>query len=366
MLQARATMFRSAPSARMRCAGTAGFSLLELLVALTILAIALIPVAYFYSKSLQQVEQQAIRTRALSLAMERMAEVRQLPANQIRKNTEMSAGQRYVLTAEGVVDMETEDWTGGDFEANGQARGMFFYPLPLTFNPYNPDSWYYDNTTGVDHFLPNDGLHGVSPGDPGFGSQINLNDGGNLFPQYEYEPVGFYKYRVLDRDASMDPSLDGRVDMSDRRLIGAANPPLAAGIDYFRTGTEDDADKYGIFGRRTIILEDVPATAAADTDGDNFGPNDDFDGGATALNPYPVEKGPDDKYTRVTSGGSGYEVTVQVFWLPRNAPEAVIPWKDLNKIELKGYIAEDGTFSWLENPGSALLRDYQMIITAPN
>ena len=36
-------------------------------VALTILAIALIPVAYFYSKSLQSVEEASVRTRALML-----------------------------------------------------------------------------------------------------------------------------------------------------------------------------------------------------------------------------------------------------------------------------------------------------------
>ena len=46
----------------------AGFSLLELMVALTILAIALVPVAYFYTKSLQMVEEAGIRTRALMLA----------------------------------------------------------------------------------------------------------------------------------------------------------------------------------------------------------------------------------------------------------------------------------------------------------
>ena len=56
------------PSNRLnRAAGRQGFSLLELMVALTILAIALIPVAYFYSKSLQMVEEASIRTRALML-----------------------------------------------------------------------------------------------------------------------------------------------------------------------------------------------------------------------------------------------------------------------------------------------------------
>lgn len=344
----------------------AGFSLLELLVALTILAIALIPVAYFYSKSLQQVEQQAIRTRALSLAMDRMAEIQQLPVNAIRKNTEMSPGQRYVLTAGGVIDPSSENWTGTDFEANGESRGMFFYPLPLTFNPYDPDTWYYDNTTGVEHYLANDGLHGASPGDPSFGSHININDGGSYFPQYEYEPVGFYKYRVVDRDASLDPAYDGRVDQSDRRVIGAANAPLAPGTDYFRTGTQGDSEKYSIYGRRTVIVKNVPLTAAVDSDGDDFGPNDDFDGLATALDPYPVAKGPDDKFTKAAEYGPGYEVTVQVFWLPRNAPEAPIPWDDLNKVELKAFVAEDGTFTWLDEPGSAFSRNNHLIVTAPN
>jgi prepilin-type N-terminal cleavage/methylation domain-containing protein len=355
---------------RRSAAGRSGFSLLELLVALTILAIALIPVAYFYSKSLQQIEAQAIRTRALSLAMDRMAEIQQLPASQIRKNTEMSEGQRYALTAEGIIDPATENWTGNDYEDNPdlQVRGMFFYPLPLTFNPYDPDTWYYNNNVGVEHYLPDDGGMNTTGGFPHWGSHINIGNGNN--DQYEYEPIGFYRYRVVERDAALDPALNGRIDQSDRRMIGAANAPIAGSLDYFRSGTPADSDKYSIFGRRTIIVKNVPITAAADTDGDNFSPIDDADGGATALDPYPAAKGPDDKFTKPAEYGPGYEVTVQVFWLPRNASDGtdggtgIVPWRDLNKVELKAFVAEDGTFTWLDEGNGAFSRNDHLIVTA--
>src|SRR5215213_7128300 len=89
----------------------AGFSLIELLVALTILAIALIPVAYFYSKSLQSVEEASIRTRALMLCNERLAEIRSMPYDQIRTNITPSNAQKLALTDAGAMDLTAQDWT---------------------------------------------------------------------------------------------------------------------------------------------------------------------------------------------------------------------------------------------------------------
>jgi hypothetical protein len=286
-----------------------------------------------------------------------------------------------MLEKQGIIDLSNENWVGNDFAANitanpnpklgtnGESHGMFLYPVPLTLNPYQPTTWGYDNSLGVEHYLANDGLHPAAPGAPSFGSHVNVNTGGTYFPQYEYEPIGFYRERVITRDAGLSNIDVTNISSADRRAITSVDPPLdtvGPDTDSFRTGNSENADKYTIYGRRTIIIKYVPMSDAVDTDNgspDDFGPNDDFDGGANAINPFPVNKGPDDKFTKVAEYGPGYEVTVQVFWLPRNAPEAYIPWDDLNKVELKAFIAEDGTFSWLDNGNGSFTRNRQLIIT---
>ena len=111
-----------------------GFSLIELLVALTILAIALIPVAYFYSKSLQSVEQASIRTRALMLANERLAEMRQMPYDEIRTNITPSNAQKLALTEklpkEGIGDNSMPE-NAGVLERSGVSNVM----RPLIVEP---------------------------------------------------------------------------------------------------------------------------------------------------------------------------------------------------------------------------------------
>jgi type II secretory pathway pseudopilin PulG len=162
--------------------------LIELLVALTILAIALIPVAYFYSKSLQSVEEASIRTRALMLANERIAEIRQMPYDQIRTNITPSNAQKLMLTDQGSMDLTTQDWTGNDFASAGrtsrrgnEVAGMFFYPLPLDFNPYQPSTQGYENRNNINHLRPNNPF-GANAAD----GHLNLNDGTGNFLDYEY------------------------------------------------------------------------------------------------------------------------------------------------------------------------------------
>lgn len=347
----------------------AGFSLLELLVALTILAIALIPVAYFYSKSLQSVEEAGIRTRALTLAQERLAELRQMPYDQIRSNVTMSPQQRAVFTATGDIDLTTEDWTGNDFETAGRVSlrgnewaGMFFYPLPMDFNPYQPQTQGYNNATGVNHYSPNNPLGNVADG------HVSFNGGGG-FLDYEYEPIGFYTQKVLNRNRGLAPADIGDIGMADRRSIPALEPALefsgGTAVDRFRFGTQEEADKYAIYGRRTIILDTVPSYMISDSDGDNFAPDDDRDGGATALDPYPLGKGPDNKFQKISRYGLGKEVTVIVFWLPRDAGENYIDARDLNKIELKTFIPDPKTFkSGALSQTGGVSRNDQLFITS--
>lgn len=348
-----------------------GFSLLELLVALTILAIALVPVAYFYTKSLQTVEQAGIRTRALMLAQERLAEIRQMPYDEIRSNVTPAREQLrvYNTVAGGPIDTSAADWYGYDFETQGrQWQAMFFYPLPLTFNPYDPRTQGYNNTDGVNHYLPYNPYAEID--DP----QVSFNNGGTSI-DYEYEPIGFYSQKVYLRNQSL-VGIDRRdVRMNDRRTLYQVEPTLldpssgsgTDSYDAFRTGVEQQVDNYAIYGRRTIIL-DVQATPR-DTDGDpsyvrinavtgpdGYAPSDDRDGGATAVNPYPPTNGPDNKFAVASNQGSlGKLVIVQVFWLPRKAESAYIPSSDLNIIDLRTFIAESNVASEVES-GSRLVR----------
>jgi prepilin-type N-terminal cleavage/methylation domain-containing protein len=348
-----------------------GFSLIEMLVALTILAIALVPVAYFYSKSLQTVEEASIRTRALMVAQERLAEIRQMPYDQIRTNITPSNAQKLMLTDNGTMDLSAQDWTGSDFQsANRQSirgnehAGMFFFPLPLDYNPYQPQTQGYNNVVGANHFTPNNPIGGVADG------MININDGGGGFTDYEYEPIGFYAQKVRARNQSLAGTDRRDIAMQDRRTINAVEPamdlaPTGEVRDFYRSGVQEEVDKYAIFGRRTIILDAVPVlTGIADTDGDNFAPDDDRDGGANAIDPYPLGKGPDNKFQVVSRYGMGKLVIVQVFWLPRNPPAGYIQPEDLNMIELKTFITPDGQEdSRLNRDSNVMLRNSFQFIT---
>lgn len=358
----------------------AGFSLLELLIALTILAIALVPVAYFYSKSLQTIEQASIRTRGLTLARERIAEIRQMPYDQIRTNITPSSVQVQLYGngpgGAGIIeqgdpgDPDANDWYGYDFVSpNGDNHpstrwaGMFNYPLPLHYNPYCPEytdrtgsaSWSqgYNNSPGVNHGTPNN-----PTGTP----YVNFYN--PTFVDYEYEPIGFYTQQVYATNRSLMPIDRRDIRRSDRRTITGIEPSLDSGNDFFRTGSEKQVDNYAIYGRRTIILDVMPE--AQDTDSDNYPPDSEYDGGASAANPYPPSKGPDNKFQMVTRNlGRGKLIVVQVFWLPRNAPEAYIPARDLNKIELKTFISVNNRATELPTATGGLINNDYLFITKP-
>jgi prepilin-type N-terminal cleavage/methylation domain-containing protein len=349
-----------------------GFSLIELLVALTILAIALIPVAYFYSKSLQSVEEASIRTRALMLANERLAEIRQMPYDHIRTNITPSNAQKLMLIDDGVMDPATDDWTGNDFSTGGRSStrgnehaGMFFFPLPLDFNPYQPQTQGYNNLVGANHFRPNNPF-GTNAAD----GHLNINDGSGDFLDYEYEPIGFYTVKVRNRNSALSNQERSDIAMQDRRTIAGIEPSIAKDgtgrmQDVFRSGVEEEADKYAIFGRRTIILDAVPVIAGlSDNDGDQYAPDDDRDGNATAIDPYPINKGPDNKFQVVSRYGLGKLVIVQVFWLPRNPSQAYIPQRELNVIELKTFVTPEGQQdSRLDRDSNVMLRNSFHFIT---
>lgn len=358
-----------------------GFSLLELLVALTILAIALVPVAYFYTKSLQTVEEAGIRTRALQLAQERITEIRQMPYDMIRANVTPTADQlrMYNTDGGGPIDTAAADWFGYDFETEGeQWQAMFFYPLPLAFNPYDPRTQGYNNADNVNHYITNNPFTDV------LDAHVNFNDGGNTL-EYEYEPIGFYSQKIYNRNRNL-AGVDRRdVRMNDRRTLNAIEPaqldPSSGSgndaYDPFRTGVEQQVDNYSIYGRRTIILDVLPDPR--DTDGDpsfistdpvtgpdGFAPDDDRDGGATAVNPYPPTKGPDNKFQIASIQGTrGKLVIVQVFWLPRKAERAYIPADELNKIELRTFITAGNNATQLSTNSGSLTRNDYLFVTAP-
>ena len=84
-----------------------------------------------------------------------------MPYDQIRTNIMPSNAQKLALTDAGAMDLETQDWTGSDFATSGRnglrgpaAAGMFFYPLPLDYNPYQPSTQGYNNTMGAGHSSP--------------------------------------------------------------------------------------------------------------------------------------------------------------------------------------------------------------------
>lgn len=298
---------------RWRLVGRAGFSLLELLVAISILAIALVPIAYFYSRTLQAVQVASIRSRALALAQERLDEMRAMPYEELRTNNEPAAADIELNNLDQTAD-NVYDFT----------RFMYFYPLPLGFNPYQPQTQGYDNSPGITR------VNGDNVGDPtGTGQSIapHLNlDGYGGSPEYEYEPIGFY----------MSLLRGGDYRTTDPRTYPVVERP-ASSSDMFRRGTQEREDLYAIYGRRTIILDVVPDPADDDTDA--FPVNSPYDGGANVLDPYPALKGPFNKFqVRSKYGMRGKLVTVQVFWLPGKAPERYLEPDELNMVELKTFI----------------------------
>jgi prepilin-type N-terminal cleavage/methylation domain-containing protein len=348
-----------------------GFSLLELLVALTILAIALVPVAYFYSKSLQMVEEAGMRTRALMLAQERISEIEQMPYETIRTNVTPSAQQIKIYADSGDIDTAAADWYGYDYGQFQEWQAMFFYPLPLDYNPYQPQTQGYNNSPNAQHYIPNNPMGDL------FTGHINFNNAGPEL-DYEYEPIGFYAEKIARRNAVLNGDIDGNAvtdlsdtRMNDRRTLPVVEPavfdPITGTQDYLRSGYEQQVDNYAIYGRRTIIMDVV--ASPQDTDGgtpDQFAADDERDGGATAVNPYPIHKGPDNKFQLVSQHGSrGKLITVQVFWLPRKAAEAYIPWEDMNKVELKTFIAASNQDSNLNTNEGDLTRNDQMFISIP-
>ncbi|MEZ5337718.1 MAG: prepilin-type N-terminal cleavage/methylation domain-containing protein [bacterium] len=362
-------------SMRIKCRSRRGFSLLELMIALTILAIALVPVAYFYSKSLQMVEQSSVRTRALMLAQERLAELRQMPYDQIFSNVTPSPTQVRVYTAESAIDPTTADWFGYDYETAGDWQAMWHYPLPLDYNPYDPATQGYNNAVGVNRNTPSNPLGGV------FSSHVNFNTPNSF--DYEYEPIGFYNFRINRQNALLEaagPGVDQIAvpDIADVRMIDRRSLPQVEqrldnlnNMDNFRTGYGQLVEQYGEFGRRTIILDVVPNVGGEnnplDTDGDNFDPNDDRDGGATALDPYPIQKGPDNKFQVLTRGGGpGKLIIVQVFWLPRNPPDGYIPFSDLNVIDLRTFVSPTNEWTTLGEGSGPLTNNQSLIITPTN
>lgn len=347
-----------------------GFSLLELLIALTILAIALVPVAYFYSKSLQMVEEASIRTRALMLAQERMTEIRQMPYDRIRTNIAPSAEELKLYASTGVIDTDAADWFGYDYEANGDWAVMFCYPLPLDYNPYQPQTQGYNNAPGANHYAPTNPIGGL--GDP----HVNFNNGTPFELDYEYEPIGFYTQRISLRNRSLAGTDRADIRMADRRTLTAVEPSLVGGTDHFRTGVEQQVDNYAVYGRRTIILDVLPSPQDTENhtdpdgngiEGDLYAADDDRDGGGTAINPYPITKGPDNKFQVVSRFGSrGKLVIVQVFWLPRTADETYIEADELNKIELRTFIATSNEATNLPAGSGGLTNLDFLNISAPN
>ena len=152
-----------------------------------------------------------------------------------------------------------------------------------------------------------------------------------------------------------------------RRTLSLIEPSIDRGNDYFRSGNDQQVDNYSIYGRRTIIMDVIPDPL--DTDpalavADNFAADDDFDGGATPVDPWPLGKGPDNKFQVVSGFGSrGKLVIVQVFWLPRTADNSYIEADELNKVELKTFIAASNETSDLGAEAGELTRNDFLMIT---
>ncbi|MCD6119082.1 prepilin-type N-terminal cleavage/methylation domain-containing protein [bacterium] len=321
-----------------------GFSLLELLVALTILVIALLPIAYFYGRMLANVEQASIRTRAVGLANERIAELEQMPVEMLRANNSPQKGDiiNPSLNITGAVwgetaplDMEADNFY---FDPGPPYRTyQYYYALPVEFNPYNPFTQGWNNTPGVDHYDPD-------------------------LPEFEYEPIGFMARLARSTDiAETDPRLNPAVGTAQAGSGGYIH--RTSGIMHFqRTGSESREELYDIYGRRTVIMEVVPEPA--DDDGDSLLPDDPLDGGATTYDPYPLLRGPANKFqVRSKDGAYGFQGWVTVFWLPADAPERYVPLEGLSYIQVPFFISATNADSTLAVGDSKVIVTNKFVIS---
>ncbi len=208
----------------------AGFSLLELMVAVAILAMVMVPIALFYSRALRSVEEASIRNRALELAQERINEIKGMPYQEIRANNMPSPD-----------DIEINALDPGAVNVYNHNNFMYFYPLPLGFSPYHPDTQGYDNTPDTRRRNNNEMGDTTASAGPPVAPFINLAGD----QAYEYEPIGFYA--ALRRTSSLRTT--------DSRTVSIAEVPAVGGIDRFRTGTDYRSELYDIYGRRTIIMD---------------------------------------------------------------------------------------------------------------
>lgn len=319
-----------------------GFSLLELLVAVAILALVMVPIAFFYNRALQAVEAASIRNRALELAQERINEIKGMPYEMIRANNQP-----------GPDDIELNSL---DPDAMPSPRGvydhdhfMYFYPLPLGFNPYDPGTHGYDNTPNLRRRNVNGMGDVVSSTGPPVAPFMNI-DGDAA---YEYEPPGFYAgLRRTDDMRTTDP-----------RTYSMSEEPIGIS-DNFRLGTEYRRDIYGVYGRRTVILDVLPEPADDDTD--IYPVDSPLDGGASALDPYPPLKGPWNKFqVRSKYGMKGKLVAVVVFWLPKKAPERYLRPDELNMVELKTFIPASNAETAIDVESDLLTSNNFLFISNP-
>lgn len=301
-----------------------GFSLLELLVAVAILALTLVPVAYFYNRALQAIESASIRSRALALAQERMNELLSLPYEELRANNKP-----------GPADIEINNLDPTATNIYDHNNFMYHYPLPLGFNPYVPQTQGYDNSYGIVRRNANGYGDPTTSGIPA-NPHVNIRSLGGS-PFYEYEPIGFY--------LSLPPN--------DPRRHEA----LVQGL------TEERLESlYSIFGRRTIILDVLPDPI--DDDNDPYPVDSPLDGGANVLNPYPPQKGPLDKFVvRSKYGMRGKLITVQVFWLPRRAPQGYLRPDELNMVQLKTFIPASNARGTISTENDLISSNNYLLIT---
>ena len=309
-----------------------GFSLLELLVALAILLIAMIPIAYFYTRAASSISEQVLRARALELCRERAAEIQAMSYENIRANNDPGAIVNAYVN--GATPIDQEDFPIGsvfnrDIPATSKGiwdsqdpnikpqTGSTNQPLPMppVFN--FPLPAYNAGTTVPDARISSKygGNYWYNPYDPDtWGYWVESPS--------EYEPVGFY--------AMLSKSSDGRLSSPVRKPI--IDAPVDGGDN--RIGNTTSEKYYELFGRRTII-RNLVLDSVDDNDGDNRHADDPLDGGADALNPYPLGKGPFNKFDVIsTSGTQGKLVTIQVFWLKKGSTNGYVRWEDMNHVEL--------------------------------
>lgn len=304
----------------------AGFSLLELLVALTVLAMIIVPLAYFYQKALANATRSSIRTRAVALAQQRMEEILAFPYTEIRPNNQPSKGVLKFLTpsagAQPTLTYMTAPPVGAAFaEISTTPAPVYNFPLPTYFNPYDI------NTQGYK-----------------FRNRVAADD--------EYEPIGFYT--KLSKGAPGTPPDPRRIPVVD--LVGRT----ATG-----SGDEQREQNYDMFGRRTIIIDLLPRVADANQRGDSDpdprlvvdAPDNLFQMGPEQSTRYNYLTASFDTQARKTGlasyGTTGKLIIVQVFWLKYRADkyrnqEYILP-RDLEYVELKSFISASSSSSDLED-----------------